>query len=100
MKKQKKRMTKATQKIVLIDVALLAELASGAASMVILIQASDSVIQQRKKEKLLKRRDFQTPVAGADFTVINNGTLEELYAKADEIWEKITRQSTQGASTQ
>lgn len=75
---------------VVIDAALYHELGLDELSdITILIECK----KPRGGEKLLKRGAFQTPVKGADFTVRNDGTLDELKAKAREIWEKIRQQS-------
>jgi dephospho-CoA kinase len=88
--------------VVVLDVPLLFESSSGSrglVSEVVVVAASDDVALDRLEGRGVGRHDAESrmaaqlpiaeKVAAADVVIHNDGTLDELEAQVDELWERL-----------
>jgi len=98
---EKYRKTLSDEAVVVIDAPLIVETEFLSLVDSLLVVAADENVRLKRllkkgysREDALARMKSQTPsdvlVTHADYIINNNGTLEELKEKVDELWEKIS----------
>jgi dephospho-CoA kinase len=93
-----------TDHVVVLDVPLLMEVREGSASLadvIVVVAASEDVALERLEQRGLPREDakarmaaqasLEEKIAAADHVVWNDGSLDELEKKVDELWRTLFR---------
>ncbi len=96
-----------TDRVVILDAALLVETARGGLAMLIVVAADlDVQVERMMRDRALSRAEAEARIASqapladklaaADLVVWNNGTIEELEARVDEVWAEVLERKAGG----
>ena len=96
-----------TDRVVILDAALLVETARGGLAMLIVVAADlDVQVERMMRDRALSRAAAEARIASqapladklaaADLVVWNNGTIEELEARVDEVWAEVLERKAGG----